>query len=240
MRLKRLIIFGVFLAPAFLGSDAVIAATYPNATNATTDANIEFEKDDDPVGPVDPTDPEKPVDPEGPINPNGSELMITYVSKLNFGMQEKASTTFSALGDKMSDGSYIVPIVSVKDSRGSDRAGWTLTAKVDGDFTDSTGHVLQGAEVTYSNLHSGNGQSNAPYVIGTAITLNKSEQAIAGADSTNGVNINSIGLGELQNDNTTNGVTLTVPKSSVKNTAQYTTTITYNLTADPFSSGSTN
>lgn len=245
MKIKNLLICGALLAPTMLGATVASADTaYDGATKATTDAMIQFEKDNDPGTPVNPSDPNQDVDPDDPndpndpgTNPNGAELMITYASDLNFGTHKNTETSFSAMGDVMADGTSMTPFVSIKDSRGFERNGWTLTAKIDGDFTDSNGQVLKGAEVTFSNLYSGNGQTNAPKVNGGSITLSTAEQAIAGADASNGVGRNSIGLGQLDTTtNTTNGVTLTIPDNSVVNADQYSTTITYNLTEDPFTS----
>ncbi|MEC5317208.1 WxL domain-containing protein [Enterococcus casseliflavus] len=236
MKIKNLLICGALLAPTMLGATIANAdQAYPEAGKATTDAIIQFEKDDQPTDPVDPDDPDNPLDPTDPTNPTGAELMITYASKLDFGTHKNTESSFSALGDEMSDGTFKSPLISIKDARGTERTGWTLTAKIDGDFKDSKGEVLKGAEVTYSNMYSGNGEATAPTVVTSSVTLTDQEQAIAGADTTNGGGQHSIGLGQLDSaTNTTNGVTLTVPNGTAINADQYKTTITYNLTADPF------
>ncbi|MEC5317123.1 WxL domain-containing protein [Enterococcus casseliflavus] len=236
MKIKNLLICGALLAPTMLGATVANAdQQYADATHATTDAIIQFDKDTDPTNPVDPADPTIPVNPVDPTNPNGAELMITYASNLDFGTHKNSETSFSALGDEMTDGTFITPFVSIKDSRGTDRTGWTLTAKIDGDFKDSKDEVLKGAEVTYSNMYSGSGEATAPTVVTSSVTLTDQEQVIAGAGTTNGGGQHSIGLGQLDSaTNTTNGVTLTVPNGTAINADQYKTTITYNLTADPF------
>ncbi|WP_084038866.1 WxL domain-containing protein [Brochothrix campestris] len=127
----------------------------------------------------------------------------------------------------------------MKDSRGSDRQSWSLTVKQDGDFTtgaDETAHTLKGAELTYSNLFFAQ-VAGAPTASAGAIVLGADAQEIASADAETGSNQWSLGLGTLQvtedeAPSQTNGVTLTVPKGTVKNTATYNTSVTYELTAD--------
>ncbi|EME8125040.1 WxL domain-containing protein [Enterococcus faecium] len=233
MKMKNLLMCGALLATTLSSGSSVFAADYTDATTAKTDAIIQFEKDEDPTNPVDPGDPTNPVDPNDPTNPTGGELMINYASKLDFGTHKKTETSFNAKADEMKDGTKVTPFISVKDSRGTDRKGWSLTAKQDGAFKDSNGNELTGAELKLSNLFSGNGQVGAPSVTGGEIVLNDTDQEIALADATSGTGVNSIGLGNLQADETTDGVQLNVPNSTIKNTDQYKTTVTYTLTADP-------
>ena len=184
MKMKNILTCGALLATTLSSGGSVFAADYTDATTAKTDAIIQFDKDNDPINPVDPVDPDKPVDPVDPINPNGGELMITYASKLDFGTHKKTELTFNAMADEMKDGTKITPFVSVKDSRGTDRKGWSLTAKQDGAFKDSNGNELTGAELKYSNLFSGNGQVGSPAVTGGEIVLNDTDQEIASSDAT--------------------------------------------------------
>ncbi len=144
----------------------------------------------------------------------------------------KSDTSWHGLADEMKDGSKIVPIVATKDARGTDRQGWSLTAKLDNDFTDSNGNILKGAELKLSNLAYANA-SGAPIASAGEITLSSSEQEVGRADATNGVGNWSIGMGTLQADGTTNGVTLSVPSTTVKNSDTYSTTVTWNLVEDP-------
>lgn len=161
--MKNLLMCGALLATTLSSGGSVFAADYTDATTAKTDAIIQFEKDEDPTNPVDPT------------NPTGGELMINYASKLDFGTHKKTETTFHSKADEMKDGSKVTPFVSVKDSRGTDRKGWSLTAKQDDAFKDSNGNELTGAELKLSNLFSGNGQVGAPAVSGGEIVLNDAD-----------------------------------------------------------------
>lgn len=247
MFLKRnygLVLNSLILGGLILGSTCASAAEYTSATEAKTDAVVSFTNDTDPVNPVDPEDPEVPVDPVNPINPEGAELMITYVSDFNFGTQKKSESTWHALADKIysdsskTDTREVVPFVSTKDSRGTDRKGWVLTVKQDGAFLDGENNELKGAEIELSGLRyeTTTNKQGKPNILSPTITLTKEAQDVAKADSNTGIDQWSLALGSLQGkqgEQTTNGVTLNVPKSTAKNTATYTTSITWELAADP-------
>lgn len=243
MKIKTLLLSATLLAATVGGSATSYAATYPDATHGKSDAAVEFKADTDPGGPVNPTDPTDPVDPVDPTNPNGGELMITYASNLDFGIQGKLGTEFFAKADKINkdDGSggvveeNITPFISIKDARGTDRKGWTLTAKLDDVFKDTKGNELTGAELILSNLFSGSGQNGAPVTTTGDITLSTTDAPIATADATQGVGNWAVGLGTLQGTklDTTNGVKLSIPGTSIKNNGVYKTTVTYTLTAQP-------
>lgn len=227
------------LVPVFESNLEVFATQYEDATHAKSNAQITFVKDTEPSLPTDPEKPEKPVEPVDPTNPNGAELMITYASKLNFGKQSKNKTASHALADRVKeDGGTtreIVPFIATKDSRGSERKGWSLTAKQDGDFKDSKGNILEGAELTFKNLGYAN-TTGAPTAISGNITINNQAKEISFADVSSGVGNWSVSLGKLtgeDNSKTTDGVILTVPSTTAKNTDTYTTTLTYELVADP-------
>lgn len=249
MKVKTLLASTMVLTSMVGGGVLTQAAEYSDATHAKTDADITFVTDSEPTNPVDPTDPEKPVDPIDPINPNGGELMITYASNLHFGKQLKSETSWNAIADKDKGGKEYVPFVSIKDSRGTDRKSWSLTVKQDGAFTDGKAEI-KGAELTYSNLFFAAVQG-APSATSGSLTLSSTAQEIATADANTGIGQWSIGLGNKLSEgnigyekdgsgklvpvkgNVTNGVTLSIPKTSAKNTSKYATTVTYELIADP-------
>lgn len=242
---------GASFAPIVSNADS---ATYTDATHVTTKGFIKFSDDNTPVNPVNPDDPDVPVDPVDPINPNGAELMITYASNINFGTQSKsASNSWNAYADKIKAPTEddanatkdIVPFVSVKDSRGTDRKGWSLTVKQDGDFKNGDA-VLTGAILKYSGLRYAEGDME-PNATAGDITLSKDAQAIATADATHGAGNSSLALGTLKEEteksydqdgkevdtkvNKTAGINLSVPAGTVINTGTYTTSVTYELTA---------
>ncbi|OTO22286.1 hypothetical protein A5816_002958 [Enterococcus sp. 3G1_DIV0629] len=204
-----------------------------SATKIDADVLIEFSKDNTPVQPVDPNDPTIPVDPTDPINPIGGELMITYTSKLDFGTHKKGGTSWFAYGDRMQGNVPITPFVSIKDTRSTDRKGWSLTAQLETSFVNEKGQPLNGAELHFSHLYSGNGELNAPEVTEGDLVVDKAGVEIARATEKNGYGQHSIGLGKLQADNTTNGVELTIPKGIANDSGNYQATILYTLTADP-------
>ena len=157
MNIKNLILSATLLATATISATEVSAQEYEDATTAKVNSSITFLVDDNPDNPVipdDPNDPDNPVIPDDPNDPNinGGELMITYASNLNFGDQEKSGTSWNALADTVNGGTAITPFVGTKDSRGTDRKGWVLTAKQDDSFKDAEGNELSGAELTFSNL----------------------------------------------------------------------------------------
>lgn len=242
---KKMFFLSFLMISSFtIGGTKGLAAEYTSATEAKTDAVVSFTADTDPVNPVDPEDPEVPVDPVDPINPEGAELMITYVSNFNFGTQKKSGTTWNALADKVytdssqTDTREVVPFVSTKDSRGTDRKGWVLTVKQDGVFLDGNNNELKGAEIELSGLRyeTTENKQGKPNVLNPRITLTTEAQDVAKADSNTGIDQWSLALGGLQGEQgkqTTNGVTLNVPKGTAKNATTYTTSITWELVADP-------
>lgn len=237
MKFKNLVMSSIVLGSLMGATTTALAAEYDpeNPDKAQTSATINFIADEEPEQPVDPEDPDNPIDPVDPINPNGGELMITYASKFDFGSQTKSGTTWNALADNLKDGTKVVPFVGTKDSRGTDRKGWVLTAKQDGAFKDSQGNELTGAELTLSNL-SYTDKEGAPTAKAGTVTLSTTPEEIASAGSNQGIGSWSVALGSLQGEagsETTNGVTLSVPGTTAKNTDTYSTTVTWELTADP-------
>lgn len=235
---------GATLAPVVANADS---ATYTSATEVTTKGNITFTEDTDPVNPVDPDDPDTPVTPVDPTNPDGAELMITYASNINFGEQSKLGTSWDAYADKIKDATDetatkdIVPFVSVKDSRGTDRDGWKLTVKQDDDFKNGS-DVLKGATLKFSDLHFA-ASDTAPTATAGDLTLGKDAAVIATADADHGSGVTSLALGTLKGETETDadgnetqvqktpGVNLSIPKGTAISTGTYTTSLTYELTA---------
>lgn len=232
MKTKSLLMSAVILATVASNVTPAFAADYTNATHANTTAGLEFEKDDSPVNPTDPDNPGENIDPDKPVNPDGAELMINYASDLQFGKQQKNGTSFFAQGDKMKDGSFKTPFVSTKDSRGTEREGWTLTAALSKGFTDGEDNALKGAELSFSNMYYGEAVG-APTATAGKVVLGTEAQEVSKATTTSGIGSWSLGLGKLDAEkNVTNGVELSVPSSSAKNTGTYTAEVTWELTAD--------
>lgn len=244
MKLQNLLLSSIILGSVIGGATTALAAEYDGAEKATSEATITFIKDEDSVNPVDPDDPDNPIDPVDPINPEGAELMISYASNFNFGEQEKNGSTWNALADKVytdetkTETKEVVPFVATKDNRGTDRNGWTLTVKQDGDFKDANDNVLKGAELTLSGLRYAS-TTNAPSITPNTVTLTNTATEVAISDENTGVGNWSLALGTLEGEEgsqTTSGVTLSVPKTTVKNTGTYSTSVTWELAADPAAS----
>ncbi|EPD1725703.1 WxL domain-containing protein [Enterococcus faecalis] len=257
--MKKKQLFAGAAVLAMLSAGGVSAATTALAQDydedglsAKTNATVTFEADEDTGTIVDPDDGDEDgggIDPVDP-NENGAELMISYASNLNFGTQSKQGTSWNALADKVyktdAEGNHVVdedgekelkeatPFVATKDSRGASRKGWSLTVKQDGAFKDGDDE-LKGAEIVLSGLRYG-GEHGAPTPKAEAITVSDEAKEVSNASTDEGIGAWSLALGKLQGEEgsqTTNGVTLNVPSTSAKNTGEYSTTVTWELTADP-------
>ena len=230
----------------YLDIDATNTNT-SDATEVSAKGMISFKSDEEPSYPVNPDNPAQTISPMVPINPNGSELMITYASDLKFGEHSKLETSWDAYADKIkdpdneSDTKDIVPFVSVKDSRGTNRKGWKLTVKQDDDFRKGA-DILKGALLKFSGLHYSSG-NNMPTAVAGDINLTNVAIVIASADAEHGSGITSLGFGKLQAEEVkdsdgnetqtlkTPGVNLTIPKGTIISAGTYTTSITYELIA---------
>lgn len=232
----------VLLSSIFLSTtQSAYAATYEDENKATSTGSVTILENDSPSESLpDPEDPDNPVipDPENPTNPNPGLLRINYVSDFSFGSHENTSDALSinASLDTVfdSDGKPLkrVPFVSTEDRRGSNRKGWELRVSQLTPFKDGDGNELTGATLALSNLQYSS-SSNAPSVTDGTITLNKEEQPLATASDSSGIGAWSLALGNAQEDETTDGVQLNIPRNTVKNNTAYTSTLLWELVADP-------
>ncbi|HGW2901599.1 TPA: WxL domain-containing protein, partial [Enterococcus faecalis] len=181
-----------------------------------------------------------------------AELMISYASNLNFGAHKsKTATSFNALADKVyADAEHtttkeVTPFVATKDSRGTDRKGWSLQAKLDDAFKDGSGAVLEGAELSLSQLRYANVEGAPTVSAAEKLVVDQEGVEVSNAGKEQGIGAWSLALGQLDGDvkqgeedneetfKTTSGVTLSVPSTTSKNTSTYSTTVTWELIADP-------
>lgn len=230
MKTKTLLTSAVLLTSLF-GSASAFAVTYDGGTKAKVGADVEFIEGTDPEKPVDPEEPD--VEPDLPINPDAGKFGILYASDFNFGQHKKVGSglTVNVLADKDKTGKKLLPSIQTVDVRGTDRKGWSLSAKVDGPFKDSVNNELKGAEIVFSKL-AYKKTVGAPTVKTGELTLNSAGQEIATAGVDTGAGVWALGFGQLDAaKDTANGVTLKVPGNTVVNAATYATTITYELTA---------
>lgn len=213
---------------------------YPSGTQGITTPSVTFKKDDGGGTIIDPTDPTNPILPIDPTNPAEGEFLLTYVSNFTFGEVTKDTTSVNAEAVKVTtenaeegaEPELRAPFTAIKDMRG-EREGWVLTATAS-ELTSAKGFTLTGAEITLKNLEANAiGESNKPTVPTDVVTLTPATAVeIASATIENGIGNSVVSFGKLDGDRTT-GVTLNIPASVAKDTAEYTGSIDWNLTADP-------
>ncbi|EPI00487.1 hypothetical protein D920_00850 [Enterococcus faecalis 13-SD-W-01] len=240
MKKTNLLVAASVLGLSVLGYSAnVFAADYDGATKATTEGAITITPaDPDQPEIVDPEEPEKPIDPPNP-NPNQGKLKINFVANFDFGEIENTSFAINQnahLTEVTSNGvpEKRVPFLSVEDRRGVDRQGWQLRATQTSSFQDEDGNELTGAEISIQNLRYGSGNlANAPEIPNERIVLNNTEQVITQADASQGIGSWSMAFGERQADDTTNGISLSIPANTLKTDKTYTTSIVWELVAEP-------
>lgn len=241
MKKSNLLMSAVILTSLVGGGTSVFAVEYDDE-KAITDAEVVFEKTD---GPIDPIDPENPdgVLPGLPTNPDVGDFGILYASDLDFGTQEykgnKLTVNAKAIeddesGDPSNVGRMYVPHIQTADLRGSDRTGWTLTAKLDAPFQDKDKTELKGAELKLSGLAYSKPTDTTPSATTGDVVLSTTAADLATATKDTGAGVHALNFGKLDADKEfTDGVTLTVPNGTVLNEGAYNTTVTYELVAEP-------
>lgn len=222
-----------------VGALTVYAADYEDEKTVKTEGIISIKENDsaDPVIP-DPENPEEIIDPEEPTNPHPGLLRINYVSNFDFGAIKNVSNEINqkARLDQVWYGveeGGRVPFVAIEDRRGSDRLGWELRVSQPAPLADESGHELKGATITLSNFKYVNPTEKAPVVNQNPIILDETSQPLVTANATQGAGAWSLALGNPDNEGHTDGVTLQIPANTVKNDTVYSTSIVWELVADP-------
>ncbi|MBE5104727.1 WxL domain-containing protein [Bacillus thuringiensis] len=240
MKLAKLALIGaVTLSSVSVGTSAFAAEK--DGGKLDSKAFIKFEKNTDKIDVVNPENPDETVDPVDP-DKKGTDgpLSIDYVSNFNFKTQKASgnSETYYAELDKVkkkADGSVVdVPnYIQVTDNRGTN-AGWHLTVKQNGQFKTADDKTLDGAALTVKNstLRSA-ADSDAPKAA-QSITLNPDGSASdlidAKVEQGMGTWVNAFGKDTAA---AKQSVELTVPGKTKKEQAQYTTSLTWELTDAP-------
>ncbi|EPI02332.1 hypothetical protein D920_00381, partial [Enterococcus faecalis 13-SD-W-01] len=216
----------------------VFAADYDGATKATTEGSVTIEAPD-PTQPevVDPEDPEKPIEPPTPPNPNPGDLKINFVADFDFGDIEHTNLAINQNANMINvrvngQTEKRVPFISIEDNRGTNRQGWELRASQPKQFVNTDGKELDGAEISIQNMRYAN-TVNAPQIPNSTVVLNSSEQVITAADASEGSGTWSLALGSPTGDGTPDGVQLHIPANTIKSDKTYTTSIVWELVADP-------
>ncbi|EPH94784.1 hypothetical protein D920_02756 [Enterococcus faecalis 13-SD-W-01] len=239
MKQAKLFTVSMILASGFLGAIPAAATEYESATKVITNGKVEILEDDSSDNNIpDPENPEEPIDPEEPVNPNPGQLKINYVSAFNFGKQANVSNrlTINADLDALISPSGLetrrIPFIATEDRRGTDRTGWELRVSQPQGFYDNEGNELAGATLTLKNLRYVD-TNNAPVPTNGEIILNTEEQTIAKADEIQGAGAWSLALGNPTDKGTTDGVVLDIPANTIKNVTTYSTSIVWELIAEP-------
>lgn len=216
-----------------------------SSTSFSADTKITFDDRNTPNVPVSPDDPNEsviPVNPENPeenqsVNTNTGNLTLVYAPDFYFGEVKgsKGSYLAKSAAIRQDDGNVkaVVPFITTKDTRGTDRKGWILRVRMASTFVDASNNELIGAELSLDNLYYAT-KNGAPVASKNKVVLSNDEQEIARAGLDQGIGNWSLGLGALTEDKKyTNGVELTVPKNTAKNLTKYTSTIEWELVEDP-------
>lgn len=240
MKLAKLALIGaVTLSTVSVGTSAFAAEK--DGGNLKSKAFIKFEKNTDEVNVVNPENPDETVEPIDPDKKGtNGPLSIDYVSNFNFDIKKASGNneTYFAKLDKVkkkADGSVIdVPnYVQVTDNRGTN-AGWHLTVKQDGQFKTADNKELDNAVLTLKNstLKSVAG-SDAP-TAEKLVTLNPNGDASdlidAKVNQGMGTWVNAFGKDAVEAEKS---IELSVPGKTKKEQAEYTTSLTWELTDAP-------
>lgn len=243
--MKKTNLFAVSVLALMVSSGGLVQAEESSGNTSTGRVRVSELTTTEPPVIIDPEDPgEVIVDPEIPV-PGDGRLMVTYAADFNFGQVEVSSREQTVYAEliNVTTGSGLentrAPWVSTRDIRGSDRSAWTLNVSAT-ELTDGNNNSLRGAYMTLSNLRYSD-LERAPQTVTGAVDLLDTAQPIAhttvfseenGTIDT-GVGDWSLSLGE-RNENTTNGVKLTIPRNTVINeNVEYTSTITWDLETTP-------
>lgn len=225
MKKITILLTGLLLSSAVLGSLSVDAATY------SSNGVVNFEKDDTPTPPVDPVDP----DPNGPEPGTPGPLSIDYASSFDFGTQ-KISTqthTYNAALQKYKNGTPAdgPNYVQVTDKTGL-YTGWDLTVKQESQFKKGTTD-LTGAAMTLNKIKAKSISGSAAPTTSTKVDLNPGdEHSIASAAAGQGKGTWAFHFGENATD-AADAVSLTVPGTANAEVGKYTTSLTWKLVAKP-------
>lgn len=247
--MKKIVVSSaLILATSLLSLSSVQAAekTYPS------EGIVEFKASESitpPVDPTDPTKPIKPVDPTDPLKPiepgTQGPLSIDFASPLNFGRNEITNKDVTYYADALTgEGGEIVPnYVQISDNRGTS-AGWTLSVKQNGQFTNKeTKHkTLTGAEIVFEKGIAVTSMEDVTAPTTYKMTLDPdgaiSPVMSAKADEGEGLWMSVFGSVEDVTEGTetvkkNKAISLSIPGKTPKDAAKYTTSLTWTLSDVP-------
>lgn len=241
---------GLALAP--LG--VVSADDNDNGGSLDSNAQVTFTADNGSKSPLDPTTPANPDGTQNPVSPidtvTGTTpeqgtlglLTIDFASSFNFGSHPISSVnkTYTALpqsysqaDDSKATGTTGPNFVQVTDLRPGSAKGWSLQVKQNDVFKTADGVSLDGAQINIDNgnVVNGNGGSDEINKKPANIAVSTAAADVMGAKTGEGFGTWLYRMGN--NDTAGSSVTLTVPGSSAKKAAIYSTKLTWTLTDSP-------
>ncbi|MGQ4224503.1 WxL domain-containing protein [Enterococcus mundtii] len=261
MKFIRLATITALTATIFVGS---VTAFAEEVRNVTTDGTIEFtpNEDEDLVVVPPETEPDVDINPEVPGTTG--PLSIMKAVTMNFGSQviSNQDQTYNMIAEKQQKAGTTgeenkVPYVSfaqVQDVRGTN-AGWDLQVRMtDFKATNTTvNDTLIGAEISLLDpriQYEGNTAGNAPgaHTSGLKLMPNASAVSVMTAEKDKGAGVSSVVWGnqadldaqeaDPETDVVTNeAIQLFVPGKTAKDATQYKSTLTWELSNTPGSSG---
>ena len=241
-----------------LGSTQTIFAEETTETelkSVQTQGTITFESPDGPsiiVPPVEEPDiiPEEPDKTAGP-------LAIVHAPNLDFGTQkisvQDETNTMLAEKAKTGDGKEVpyVSFVQVQDLRGSN-TGWSLKVSLSAFTSNTQNNTLKGAALTFEPgvlNYSGDEISKPSFEEEIKLSADSESQKVMDAvvkvvdEKTvgEGAGVTSLIWGDQEKLNKAepdeqvlnDAITLSVPKTATKDAAEYTATLTWELTSTP-------
>ncbi|MEC5317154.1 WxL domain-containing protein [Enterococcus casseliflavus] len=215
-------------------------------SNVTVQAIYEESQSNGPVTPVDPLDPEVEVNPENkPELPENQELLsIDFVSSFNFGSQSISvhDQTYYAQPQRLlnEDGTVNESeerpnYVQISDRRSeSERNGWQLAVTQKEQFKNQTNKELIGARLNLLNqqlLTAQGGEEPSLQATDPLALVPGNKRTLIRAEGTEGTGtwVYRFGDGETAEES----VSLDVPKSANPEATNYSTTLTWELSAVP-------
>lgn len=244
------------------GATAAFAEEARNVTTEGDIQFRAFDPDTDEDGgdtEVIPPENEPAVDIEPTVPGTTGPLTIAYAPTLNFGTQVISNqdreysmvAEMQTLTNPEEDGPTEVPYVSfaqVQDTRGTN-GGWDLKVSMSQFTANTQNDTLTGAQITFldpSIEYVSNNQTNAPTAHGNRLELKPETGAVTlmEAAPTKGAGTSSVVWGnqeeltaQFEDEDvkvvTNDAISLSIPGSTAKDAAMYTSTLTWELTATP-------
>jgi hypothetical protein len=241
------------------GSSAFAAPTELNsAGNVTVQEGTAGGDDQGTVDPENPNEVLPTPDPDSPkenTNPDTGSLVIEKTTDLDFGTIKTSANTVTSFAKPVTFGAGTKTrgaYVQWADVRAGGTYGYTVTAQLSKQFTDSTGaNVLKGATIDFSNglvAAQGDNENAVPSSAQTAFQLTEAKDdaktiVTASQDKKEGKGRYVMEFGQSKDstagvpDTDANSVKLTIPSATASNMAatNYTATVTWKITAAPAS-----